>query len=189
MSPSWAARSGTQLARRQARLHVQRQADIYRSTTHTPDGGRICWSWARWRSQTFRTYGSRHMPTCAAAAGCRRVWSYTSSWTHTEHRRGRTALPANPGHGSKGRRLSAWEAHRITTSGTLTWRYECPLVTVVDPRSLRLMAHQWPIDLNSEHTGWPTAQGVRQLPRQSEVRGNVDVPPVTERARPVPLAG
>jgi hypothetical protein len=40
------------------------------------------------------------------------------------------------------RRLSAWESDRITRPGVLTWRYECPLLTVTDPWSPRLMARR-----------------------------------------------
>ena len=38
-------------------------------------------------------------------------------------------------------------------SGDLTWRYECPLVTVVGPQSLGLMARQWPGILKPERRG------------------------------------
>jgi len=45
--------------------------------------------------------------------------------------------------------LSAWESDRIVLPGGLTWQYECPLFTVVDPSSLSLMARQWPGDLET----------------------------------------
>jgi hypothetical protein len=46
--------------------------------------------------------------------------------------------------------LSAWESDRTTPLAGLTWRYECPLVTLADPWLPGLMARQWPGDLASQ---------------------------------------
>src|SRR5215831_5885666 len=54
--------------------------------------------------------------------------------------------------------LSAWESDRTTPPEGLTWRFNCPLVTVIDPQSLSLMARQWPGDLVSSR-GRPQATG------------------------------
>ena len=43
--------------------------------------------------------------------------------------------------------LSAWESDRLGPLTALTWAFDAPLVTVMDPVTPGLMARQWPGDL------------------------------------------
>ena len=54
--------------------------------------------------------------------------------------------------------LSAWESDRITPPEGLTWRFDCPLLTVAGPWLPGLMGRQWPDDLPS---GWSMSTGGR----------------------------
>jgi hypothetical protein len=61
--------------------------------------------------------------------------------------------------------LSAWESDRIASPERLTWRFDCPLLTVIDPWSPVLMARQWPSDRSIRLGGrCPPAAGPAPLP-------------------------
>lgn len=85
----------------------------------------------RWRSHAQ----VRSLPRSKAAIGCRRGAAQscctfrplTLKCQHADHRG-----------------LSAWESDRIVLSAGLTWGFNCPLFTVIDPWFPGLMARQWP---------------------------------------------